>query len=71
MSKYRSEYKSKFSSKGAFDALPVDDVPSDDEGEESAIVEPAEPTYVSHRDLVANGSTFFLHSVLYQSRESH
>ncbi|KAG8765531.1 hypothetical protein FRC15_006932 [Serendipita sp. 397] len=45
MSNRRPEYQTKFSSKGAFDGLPVDDIPSEEEEEEDApvIVEPDAP----------------------------
>jgi hypothetical protein len=46
MSQFRPGFQPKFSSKGAFDALPVEDVPTDDEEEEPVIVEPVVPYVV-------------------------
>lgn len=43
MSQNRPGYQSKFSSKGAYDALLVEDLPSDDE-EDAVVVEPEEPS---------------------------
>lgn len=50
MSQFRPGHPN-FSSKGAFDALAVENVPSDDEEEEPVIVEPVVP-YVTYLVLI-------------------
>jgi hypothetical protein len=55
MSQYRQDFPQKLATKGAFGALQVEDVPSDDEEDAPVIVEQPEPApvvaapYVSER----------------------
>jgi hypothetical protein len=43
MSSTRPAYQTKFSSKGVYDALVIEDLPSDDEEDAAIIVEPEPP----------------------------